>query len=145
MNRKTYISLDENDYKNPKIIYVFGSNTQGKHGKGSAKIALDYFEARYGQASGLQGRSYAIITKDLTKNDHPSINEKVIIMQINELYDFARKNEELEFKIAYRGYGSNLNGYTSEEMADMFRRSSIPENIVFEDTFSKLVFNEKFG
>lgn len=48
-------------------IFVFGSNTQGRHGKGAALLAKNKFGAIYGQAKGLQGQSYAIITKDLTK------------------------------------------------------------------------------
>ena len=45
------------------MIFVFGSNLAGRHGKGAAKSALAY-GAVYGQGSGLQGRSYAIPTKD---------------------------------------------------------------------------------
>ena len=53
----------------PNQIFVFGSYTQGRHGMGAAKTAKDKFGAIYGQSEGLQGQSYAIITKDLTKDD----------------------------------------------------------------------------
>lgn len=49
------------------VIFVFGSNTEGRHGAGAAKVAKDDFGAIYGQAEGLQGNAYAIITKDLNK------------------------------------------------------------------------------
>jgi hypothetical protein len=47
-------------------IFVFGSNTLGRHGAGAAKQAMK-FGAKYGQARGLQGQTYAIVTKDLAK------------------------------------------------------------------------------
>lgn len=123
----------------PNQIFVFGSNTQGRHGRGNARAARDNFGAIYGQAKGLQGQSYAIITKDLTKDVHPSITREMIIEQIEDLYVFARFAHNHEFLVAYRADNNNLCGYTSEEMAEMFARPSIPENIVFEDEFLKLV------
>jgi hypothetical protein len=52
-------------------IFVFGSNRQGRHGKGSALTARNKFGAIYGQSEGLQGQSYAIITKELRKEYQP--------------------------------------------------------------------------
>ena len=135
--RKTYSGkitrLDENQ------IFVFGSNTQGRHGKGSALFAKNRFGAKQGQAEGLQGKSYAIITKDLTKRSHPSRTVEQIKEQISKLYDFARQNPDKEFLIAYSGTGTNLNGYSNQEMASMFASHSIPTNIVFEEAFNNLV------
>ena len=45
------------------FIFVFGSNLSGRHGKGAAKTALGW-GAKWGQAAGLQGRTYGIPTKD---------------------------------------------------------------------------------
>lgn len=125
-------------------IFVFGSNTQGRHGKGAAKVALEKFGAVYGDPEGLQGRSYAIITKDLTKKDHPSVSKWNICAQINALYFRADLTPEKDFYIAYSGAGGNLNGYTAKEMAEMFFQAGqdyglIPDNIVFEEKFSKLI------
>ena len=123
----------------PNQIFVFGSNTNGKHGKGSALSAKNHFGAKYGQAYGLQGQSYAIVTKDLTKYKHPSISSEHIIEQIKKLYLFAEENSNLDFIIAYSGTKTNLNGYSNQEMADMFSETEIPKNIVFEYEFSKLI------
>ena len=123
----------------PNQIFVFGSNTQGRHGKGSALCAKQSFGAIYGQSQGLQGQSYAIVTKDLTKNVHPSISNSYIIKQIKDLYLFAIEHSELEFVIAYSGTRPNLNGYSNQEMADMFSEIEIPKNIIFEYEFSKLL------
>lgn len=46
-------------------IFVFGSNPEGRHGAGAAKVAKDRFRAVYGQGEGLQGNAYALPTKDL--------------------------------------------------------------------------------
>jgi len=124
-------------------IFVFGSNTQGRHGKGSALVARQKFGAIYGQAKGLQGKSFAIITKDLTKYKHPSIKEIEIEVQISDLYYYAILHPELDFYIVYSGNGNNLNAYTPQQMAKMFNYVQIPENIVFEEEFAKLIENEQ--
>lgn len=120
-------------------IFVFGSNTQGRHGKGNALSAKLYFGAKYGQSKGLQGKSYGIITKDLTKSKHPSISSKYVKEQIKELYEFAIKNQQLDFYVAYSGKGKLLSGFTIEQLANMFSCSTIPDNIVFEEEFAKLI------
>jgi hypothetical protein len=134
--RKTYSGFIEE--LAPNQIFVFGSNTQGRHGAGAAACAARYFGAIYGQAKGRQGQSYAIITKDLTQKIHPSISILDIAKQIEELYNYARQNPELEFLVAYSGDGVNLNGYSSAEMARMFS-GDIPDNVIFEQKFSKMV------
>lgn len=123
----------------PNEIFVFGSNTQGRHGKGAALTALQKFGAIYGQAKGLQGQSYAIVTKDLTKSVHPSISKEDIIGQLKDLMSFADSRRDLTFYIAYSGNGVNLNGYTNQAMADMFKHFEIPTNIIFEEDFNKLL------
>ena len=120
-------------------IFVFGSNTEGRHGAGAAATAARLFGAKYGQAKGPQGKSYAIVTKDLTKDKHPSVSKKEIINQIKDLYFYAEKHPKLEFLIAYNGTGKNLNYYTPQEMAEMFARSNIPTNIVFEKDFAEMI------
>ena len=120
-------------------IFIFGSNTEGRHGKGSAKFAKDKCGAIYGKPYGPQGRSYAIITKDLTKKYHPSISEDVIINQILNLYRYAEQHPDLEFLVPYSSSTINLNSYSSQDMANMFSCGVIPENIVFEEGFSKLL------
>lgn len=63
------INYYEGDIKpEPNTIFVFGSNPEGKHGDGAAKIAKEQFGAIYGQGEGLQGNAYALPTKDLIKS-----------------------------------------------------------------------------
>jgi len=121
----------------PNQVFVFGSNTQFRHGKGAARQALE-FGAIYGEG-GFNGQTYAIITKDLTVKRHPSISPDSIKNDIRKLYKFATDNPVLQFLVAYSGTGKNLNAYTPQEMADMFNCGNIPSNIVFEYEFSNLV------
>jgi hypothetical protein len=123
----------------PNQIFVFGSNTQGRHGKGAALYALKHFGAKYGQSRGLQGKSYAICTKDLTKRVHPSVSEKDIIKQILELYRYAKEHPKLEFLVPYKATSNNLNAYSPKELAKMFCAEKIPDNVVFEEGFAKLI------
>ena len=151
IRRETYKELINILDKNQ--IFVFGSNTEGKHGNGTAKIALKNYGAKYGQGHGLQDNSYGLVTKNLKKGYYDSINNKIynnigcrrleeddIKININKLYEFANLYSYKEFLIAYTRKGINLNGYSSIEMAKMFNVSeNIPNNIIFEEEFYELI------
>lgn len=131
-------------------ILVFGSNTQGKHDKGLALIAKESYGAAYGQSMGLQGQSYAIITKDLTRSIQPSISKDFIIGQIKQLYIFAKIMPKLEFIVPYTLDGKNLNNYTGGDMIEMFKiagidnnKLNIPDNIIFEEEFNNFIFSNQ--
>ena len=132
----------EGDIKpEPNTIFVFGSNTEGRHGLGAAKIAREQFGAVYGQGEGLQGNAYALPTKDLRVKENrslKSISPKQIIDSIIKLYDVAEQNPNKQFKIAYRNtIEPSLNGYTGLEMIEMFNDAAqigigyIPSNVIF--------------
>lgn len=140
-SRKTYTGMINS--LEPNQIFVFGSNTQGRHGKGAALIAKNKFGAEYGNPEGPQGQSYAIITKDLTKRTHPSRTPEQIKEQIHNLYEYARENPDKEFLVAYSGTGQNLNAYSNQEMANMFSSEPIPDNIVFEQSFNELILTNQ--
>lgn len=120
----------------PDTIFVFGSNPEGRHGSGAAKIAREKFGAIYEQGEGLQGHAYALPTKDLRvkeNNGYRSISKEQIIENIKKLYKCANEHPNLDFKIAYRNVSEkSLNGYTGVEMIEMFDEAgNIPENVWF--------------
>lgn len=124
------------------IIFVFGSNTQGRHGAGAAKYARNYFGAVYGQAEGLQGHSYAIVTKDLTAKDYGrrSIPPEQITEGIRKMYACAAANPGLLFCVAYRNAPDSftLNGYSGREMMLMFRKAGeAPSNVLFSEEWAE--------
>ena len=61
-------------------IFVFGSNYEGRHGAGSAKVAMRQFGAIYGQGRGIQGHAYGLITTDVKTRVRPSVNRDEIIL-----------------------------------------------------------------
>lgn len=137
---KTYKgNLEEYLQGSKNKVLVFGSNWQGRHKAGVAKLALK-FGAVLGQAKGRQGNTYAIVTKDLQRTKHPSVTRTQIELQIAELYRYAYAvNPEEEFVIPYTATGENRNGYSPEDMATMFGWLPIPDNIVFEESFATLI------
>lgn len=134
--RTSVSSYTGNITPDANTIFVFGSNPEGRHGAGAAKVAREQFGAIYGQGEGLQGNAYALPTKDLRvkeNNSLRSISPEQIIESIKKLYETARQNPDKQFKVAYRNTDrASLNGYTGLEMIDMFLKAgSIPTNIVF--------------
>ena len=55
-------------------IFVFGSNMNGNHAGGAARLAVERFGAIMGRAEGIQGQSYAIPTLD---EDMEKVTEEV--------------------------------------------------------------------
>lgn len=136
---KTYSGIIESLPDNG--VFVYGANTEGRHGAGAAKVAYDKFGAVYGKVD-WQGQSYGIITKDLTKKTHPSISQMHIVFQIERLYEDAKDWPGKDFYVAYSATGTNLNHYTPRQMAEMFVEATngdIPENMVFEELFASLI------
>lgn len=101
------------------IIFVFGSNLAGRHGKGSAAEAWKNWGAIYGKGCGRMGMSYAIPTKN-TKLQILSLIE--IENYVNEFLIYAKKYPNLTFKIVKIGCG--LAGYKEEQIKPMFKSAS---------------------
>ena len=80
------------------------------------------FGAAYGQAEGLQGRSYAIDTMD---------GFEVMKEQVSRFVEFAKEHPELKFLVTEIGCG--IAGYTPEEVAPLF--AGAPENVVLPESF----------
>lgn len=100
---------------------MFGSNLAGRHGAGAALAALEKFGAKYGQGEGLQGRSYAVPTKDAKIRTLPL---PVIKLHVDKFLDFARSRPDLSFFVTRIGCG--LAGYIDIDIAPMFAGS--PKN-----------------
>ena len=105
------------------MIFVFGSNLAGRHGKGAAAFAFKHHGAIYGKGHGLQGNSYAIPTKD---NAIHTLPLDIIREYIIDFIEFAEQNPQLEFEVTRIGCG--LAGYNDADIAPMFRNS--PTNCV---------------
>ena len=126
------------------IIFVFGSNPEGKHGAGSAKVALQKFGAKYGKGDGLHGQSYALITTEMRKG-WPPITLEQITDNVRRLYEVARKMPDKRFMVAYRNQPDQrtLCGYTGAQMMKCFLSAGeIPDNIWFSEEWYKAMNSE---
>lgn len=116
------------------MIFVFGSNRQGRHGKGAALEARQKYGAIYGQAEGLQGNSYAIVTKEL-RPWMPKVTLDEIKEGVDKFLDFAKQHGDLQFKVTPIGCG--LAGFTPEQIAPLFKNSS--PNIILPYCFLEII------
>lgn len=112
-----------------KTIFVFGSNEAGRHGKGTAFVAAEEYGAIRGQGRGLQGRSYAIPTKD-KKLRVRSLG--VIKKDVEIFLEFARAhNGPGGYRFNLTRVGCGLARYSDAEMAPLFR--SAPTNVIIPE------------
>jgi hypothetical protein len=115
----------------PNEIFVFGSNTQGRHGKGAAKLAMS-FGAIYGQPDMMQGNTYAIITKDLTSQIKYPLQQ--IKAQL-EILMYIAKTDYPALTFIVTKIGCGLGGYSVYEIAKLFHDLDIPSNVVLPKEF----------
>ncbi|MBE6339339.1 MAG: hypothetical protein E7069_01195 [Bacteroidales bacterium] len=104
----------------PNEIFVFGSNLEGMHGGGAARIACSKFGAIMGQGVGLQGQSYAIPTMQG--------GVETICPYVDDFIAFAKQHPELTFLVTRIGCG--IAGFRDEEIAPLFEQAHNIDNIV---------------
>ena len=110
-------------------IFVFGSNLQGHHFGGAARIANEKFGAIFGQGVGLQGQSYAIPTMQG--------GVETIRPYVDEFIEFAKLHPELIFYVTRIGCG--IAGFKDSEIAPLFRGAIGIENIALPQSFMDVI------
>lgn len=120
----------------PNQVFVFGSNLAGRHGKGAAKQAVKWGAIR-GQASGLQGQTYGIPTKDGRYHLDPHLSKVLSVAEIKVFVDefirFAQDNPKLIFLVTEIGCG--LSRYKPKDIAPLFAQSLLLENVILPPRF----------
>lgn len=106
-------------------IFVFGSNRQGRHGAGAALYAVNHHGAKYGQARGRQGNSYAIVTKEL-RPTHPPVKLNEVWDQVEDFRAYVNEHWYEEFQLTKIGCG--LAGFAEQDIAPMF--NDFPSNVI---------------
>lgn len=122
-----YISqLDKNE------IFVFGSNLQGNHAGGAARIAKEKFGAVMGKGVGLQGNSYAI----------PTMQGGVDTIKpyVDDFIEYAKEHRNFHFYVTKIGCG--IAGFAEEEMAPLFMRALLVENISLPRSFFRIIISQ---
>jgi hypothetical protein len=113
----------------PNEVFVFGSNAEGVHGKGAALLAKNNFGAKQGQAEGLQGQAYGVITKKNWRVEKSSTLSE-IGKGLQDMLLFAKANQNKKFLVTK--LGSSLAGYSIEEIKGLFEKlkNIIPNNVI---------------
>ena len=106
-------------------IFVFGSNLEGMHGGGAARLAYNKFGAIWGQGVGLQGQSYGIPTM------HGGVD--AIKPYVDEFIEFAKSHPEFTFLVTRIGCG--IAGFRDEEIAPLFKECIDIENVILPRSF----------
>jgi len=106
-------------------VFVFGSNKEGRHGGGAARVALNNFGAKWGEGVGMTGRCYAIPTMD------GSID--IIRRHVDDFTEYARTHPELTFLVTPIGCG--IAGWSADEIAPLFKEASRLVNVTLPKSF----------
>lgn len=116
-------SLNENE------IFVFGSNVEGAHKDGAAAYALQHFGARFGQAEGIQGQSYAI---PAVGNSFEDVRKAV--ERFTEYVVFHPQN-----RFILTAVGTDNGSYDVSQIAPLFRQAYAFGNVYVSRIFIKYV------
>lgn len=117
----------------PGQIFVFGSNLDGAHYGGAARLANQRFGAVMGQGVGLQGQSYAIPTMQG--------GVETIKPYVDEFLAFADRHPEMTFLVTRIGCG--IAGFTPMEIAPLFAGALGLQNVCLPQDFWNVI-NYKF-
>lgn len=112
----------------PDDIFVFGSNLEGLHAGGAARLAAQKFGAKWGQGIGLQGNSYAI----------PTMQGGIDTIKpyVDDFIQFAKTHPELTFYVTKIGCG--IAGFSEIEIAPLFQKAIEIPNIRLPKDFVEI-------
>ena len=119
-------------YKDKPVTFVFGSNLAGRHGKGAAKWAHDYFGAIYGKGVGEQNSCYAIPTKS---KHLKTLGISEIFKYVHDFITYSRNHPNITFQLTPIGCG--LAGYTPKDIAPLF--IDLPDNVLIPEEFEDCI------
>ena len=111
-------------------IFVFGSNFQGRHMGGAARVAQEEYGAVWGIGEGLQGQSCAIPTMEGLENLAPAVQR---------FTSFAKQHQELKFFVTAIGCG--IAGYRADEIAPFFLNAAYLPNVYLPLSFWKVIMD----
>ena len=119
--RNQYTYHQDGDVPDPDdgMIFVFGSNLAGLHGKGAALVAKHMYGAEQFVGEGITGSAYALPTKDRWLRTRNVYDVK---RSVNAFLQYAKEHPDKKFFVTRIGCG--LAGYHDTAIAPMFRGAS---------------------
>lgn len=120
----------------PNEIFVFGSNENGAHMGGAAKIAYNKFGAEWGVSVGRTGQTYAIPTLD---RDMERVEPEMLYINILDFVRYVRKNSNLKFYLTKIGCG--IAGWSVKEVKKILWEvlnevNDFPDNLIIPKDFA---------
>lgn len=112
------------------MIFVFGSNKAGRHGKGAALYAARAYGAEYGVGEGRTGQAYAIPTKGVNLEPLPFSEIDAAIVRFLQ---YARERHSAMFLLTPVGTG--LAGHSKRDVWAVLAREGLPSNVVLAHTW----------
>jgi hypothetical protein len=100
------------------VVFVFGSNLAGRHGKGAALEARNKWGAEYGIGEGRTGNAYALPTKDAQLK---ALSLDEIEQSYIRFWKYAFINPDIQFLLTPCGAG--LAGYPLGNIKHIYQRS----------------------
>ena len=143
MNTPEFITeLKENE------IFVFGSNLEGHHYGGAAKIAHEKFGAQWGVGLGRTGQCYAIPTLAVAATTSGGTLKQLTLDEIrqavNLFFTYVKYHPELTFYFTKIGLG--IAGFEFDDIARIVMTTSqemslrhIPSNVILPVEFENWV------
>jgi hypothetical protein len=143
----------------PNEVFVFGANTVGGHGGGTAGLAQRGISSsnytalptgtkgkwsEYGIVDklmeGTEGKSFGIVTKAASINgtslkigSRRSVPLSRIEESINALVKTANENPNLKFLVTK--FGTNMAGFSIQEMKSLLQNKNLTDNIILPEEF----------
>lgn len=101
----------------PNEVFVFGSNLEGHHAGGAARVAYEKFGAKWGKGVGIQGQSYAIPTMGGLEQ---------LKVYAKDFIEYAETHPDKTFYLTKVGCG--IAGFSEEEVRPTFKYA--PSNVI---------------
>lgn len=116
----------------PHEVFVFGSNLDGFHQGGAARVAFEKFGAVWGKGVGLQGQSYAIPTM------HGGVED--IEPYVDDFCQFVWNHPNKQFLVTRIGCG--IAGFKDEEIAPLFADLIETDNVALPKEWVDIINEE---
>ena len=128
----------------PNEIFVFGSNTEGLHFGGAARVAYDKFGAEWGLSEGLSGNTYAIPTMSPEGN---KVSKRTLQLSFYNFLKMVQSRKDLKFLLTKIGCG--IAGWEIKDVAELlsleimnfnlnyggFGKHNFPDNLSVPEEF----------
>ena len=126
----TWLKIVQESVQEP--VFVFGSNTRGRHGAGAALYATQRHGAQEGVSEGMTGSAYALPTRTFDPRGALwTLPIEAIQEAVERFMAFARSRPDLLFRLTRVGCG--LAGHADNLVAPLF--FDAPENVMLPGTW----------